>query len=63
MQMKLEERSLRRIVHVLRIENTRLTKRVTMRWPRENIKDWHLKQEQTTIGEKTEAKTPTSLNT
>ena len=50
MQMKVEERSLRRIGHVLRMENTRLTKRVTMGWPGENIKDWHHKQKQTTIG-------------
>ena len=46
---KIEMRSLTRIGHVLRMDNKRLTKQVTLGWPASEIKGWRKRQNQTTI--------------
>ena len=33
MHMKIEKRSLQRIGHILRMDNSRLTKKITLGWP------------------------------
>ena len=48
--LKIEKRHLIRIGHILRMDNSRLTKQVTLGWPGTEISDQHNKARQTTIG-------------
>ena len=48
--LKIENRHLIHIGHILRMENSRLTKQVTLGWPGTEIADQHIKARQTIIG-------------
>ena len=48
--MKFDKRHLIRMGHIFRMDNSRLTKQITLGWPSEKIKNLHKKAHQTTVG-------------